>query len=298
MKKKMLWHTLLLAALSLLCSKNNSAIISGSGTIEADEVMVSAETAGRVLQMLVREGAPVEQGQKIAILDSEKVFLQKQALLAGLEELDLNVDNARRGVEIARVNRDNLLKKYQRVSALLADNSTTQQQFDDVETLYKAADASFSNAETSFKTMSSKRKQILAQISILDEQLGDAVVRAPVAGTVLETYVDQGELARPAAPVVSIANLKKVWIKIYVTERDLGLIQLGGAASVTISAYPERDFSGTISWISPAAEFTPKNVQTKEARADLVYAVKVALENDEEILKIGMPADVVLQHEL
>jgi HlyD family secretion protein len=289
---------LLCALLVCSCSHPDSTGISGSGTIEADEVVVSAETAGVVLQLLVNQGEPVQQGQKIAMLDSEKVFLQKQALLAGLEELDLNIDNARRMVEIARVNRDNLQKKFNRAAALLGENSTTQQQFDDVESAFKAAEATFENAETTLKTTGSKRKQLVAQLEIVKAQLKDAVITAPVTGTVLETFVDRGELARPGVPFVSLADLKNVWIKIYVTEFQLGRIKLGATALLKISAYPDKDFKGTVSWISPSAEFTPKNVQTKEARADLVYAVKCKFENPQQVLKIGQPADIVVENEL
>jgi HlyD family secretion protein len=291
--KKILGISLIVIFIS--CSHKNSTTISGSGTIEADEILISAQTAGEVLQMLVKEGMPVQEGQRIAVIDSDKVFLQKRAVLAGLEELDLNIDNARRAVDIARVNRDNLLKKYNRVQALLTDNSTTQQQFDDIETGYKTAEATLANAETTFKTMSSKRKQIVAQLDILNSQLKDAVVRAPLSGTVLETFVDRGELARPGGPVVSLANLHSLWIKIYITEQELGRIHLGDQAILKISSYPQRDFKGQVSWISPSAEFTPKNVQTKEARADLVYAIKVIVDNPDEVLKIGMPADVVVE---
>ncbi|MCI0495071.1 efflux RND transporter periplasmic adaptor subunit, partial [candidate division KSB1 bacterium] len=128
-----------------------------------------------------------------------------------------------------------------------------------------------------------------------ESQMRDARIPSPIEGTVTEKYVEQGEIARPGGPVVSLADLQNMWIKIYFKETELGKIKLNGNADIQISSYPDRTFAGRIAWISPKAEFTPKNVQTKDARADLVYAVKIEVKNPEGILKIGMPADVVLK---
>ncbi len=277
------------------CSGKKDQGAYSSGTLEATEILVSSETAGQIIQLNVEEGDPVTAGQVIAQIDSEKIYLQKRQILAGLEELALNLQNAARAIDLAKDNMDNTQKKYNRVKALLADESTTQQNFDDVETALKAAKTGYHNALTSLDALKAKQKQIEAQLALINQQLADTRIPAPVSGTIVEKYMDQGELTRPGSPLFLIADLSKMWIKMYITEADFGRVKQGGKARLETGLEPPRSFSGTITWISPKAEFTPKNVQTKEARADLVYAVKVVVDNPDGLLKIGMPADVYVE---
>jgi HlyD family secretion protein len=277
------------------CSKNKTNELSGSGILEATEILVSSKLAGTVVDFFVHEGALVTVGQVIAQIDTEKIYLQKKQLLAGLNELKLNLQNAQRGVALAKDNLGNVEKKYNRIKSLLNENSVTQQQYDDIETAYKAAQTQYDNAVTSLQALRAKEQQLDVQIELLESQMRDARIPSPIEGTVTEKYVEQGEIARPGGPVVSLADLQNMWIKIYFKETELGKIKLNGPAEIQISSYSDRTFAGRIAWISPKAEFTPKNVQTKDARADLVYAVKIEVKNPEGILKIGMPADVVLK---
>ncbi|MBN2356812.1 efflux RND transporter periplasmic adaptor subunit, partial [candidate division KSB1 bacterium] len=210
-------------------------------------------------------------------------------------ELRLNLINAERGVQLAKDNLDNIEKKFQRIKTLLAEGSATQQQYDDLETANKAAKTQYENARTSLETLNVKESQLITQLELLDSQLRDTRVIAPISAMVIEKYVEKGEIARPGGPIANLADLDNMWIKIYVKETDLARIRLNGAAELRVTAYPERIFPGRISWISPKAEFTPKNVQTKEARSDLVYAVKIEVKNIDQILKIGMPADVTFK---
>jgi HlyD family secretion protein len=276
------------------CGKNQDDAITGSGTLEAAEILVSARTGGTLTTLLVGEGDSVQAGELIAAIDSEKVALQKKQALAGLQELKLNRLNAGRLTRTAKENLDNLAKKHDRVKALLEDGSATQQQYDDLETGLKAAEAQFENGRTSMAALDAKEAQLSAQLELIDSQLRDARVIAPRGGVVIDKYLEAGELARPGGPIVTIADLEKMHIRIYLNEKQLAKIRLNGEARITITAYPEKSFPGRIAWISDKAEFTPKNVQTKEARSDLVYAVKIEVANPEGILKIGMPADVIL----
>ncbi|HEX9975326.1 MAG TPA: efflux RND transporter periplasmic adaptor subunit [bacterium] len=277
------------------CSKDDSNSMSGSGTLEATEVLISAKLAGTIIDLPVHEGDTVREGQVIAQIDTEKIYLQKKQLLAGLNELKLNIQNAQRGIDLTKDNLNNVEKKYNRIKSLLNENSVTQQQYDDIETAYKATQTQYDNAVTSLKALRAKEQQLDVQIELVESQIGDAKITAPIQGTVIEKYVEQGEIARPGGSVVSLADLQNMWIKIYFKETELGKIKLNGNAELKISSYPDRTFPGRISWISSKAEFTPKNVQTKDARADLVYAAKIEVKNPEGILKIGMPADVVLK---
>ncbi len=281
--------------LTTSCSGKKDQGAYSSGTLEATEILVSSETAGQIVLINAEEGDPVTAGQVIARIDSEKIYLQKRQILAGLEELALNLKNAERAIALAGDNMDNTRKKYDRVKALLADESTTQQNFDDVETALKSAKTKYENALTSLDALKAKQKQIEAQLALINRQLNDTRILAPVSGTIVEKYMDQGELAGPGSPLFLIADLSKMWIKMYITEADFGRVKQGGTARLETGLQPPRTFTGTITWISPKAEFTPKNVQTREARADLVYAVKVAVDNPDGLLKIGMPADVYVE---
>ncbi len=277
------------------CSDKKNDATSGSGTLEATEVLLSSKTAGTVVSMQVREGDLVASGQIVALIDSEKVFLQKQQLLAGMQELRFNMINAKRAVQLSQDHFDNVAKKFQRIKILWQDSSATLQQFEDIETAYKAASTQFENSRTAYDALTARQSQLQAQLALLSSQLADCRVVAPIVATVLETYIEKGEIARPAGPIVKLADLTRMWIKIYVTEAELGRIKIGATAEVQIASQPEKRFPGQVSWISPRAEFTPKNVQTKEARADLVYAVKITTANPDGVLKIGMPADVYLR---
>lgn len=284
----------MMAVLLTACADKKENGMSGAGTLEATEVLLSSKSAGTIVDLMVREGDMTATGQIIALIDTEKVFLQKQQLLAGMQELHYTMINAQRAVQLAQDSYDNVTKKYQRIKTLWQDSSATLQQFEDIETAYKAAATQYENAATTHDALRARQAQLQAQLALLNSQSADCRVLAPIAGTVLETFVEKGEIARPAGPIAKLADLTRMWIKIYVTEAELGRIKIGQAAAVQIASQPQKKLPGQVSWISPRAEFTPKNVQTKEARADLVYAVKITAANPDGVLKIGMPADVYL----
>jgi HlyD family secretion protein len=276
------------------CSRKAKAAFEGSGTLEATEILVSAKAGGTVADLAVREGDTVAQGQTMALIESEKTGLQKEQLVAGLSELRLNIRNAGRAAALARETFEAADRKFNRIRSLRDENSIPQQQFEDAETAFKAAATQRENAETSLEALRAKEDQALVQIELADSQLRDAVVASPISGTVLETFLDRGELARPGAAVASVADLTRMWIKVYIREKELGRIRLNNEAVLRIGSDPNREFKGRVSWISGKAEFTPRMVQTKDARSDLVYAVKVEVPNADGTLKIGMPADVTL----
>ncbi|RPH97070.1 MAG: HlyD family efflux transporter periplasmic adaptor subunit, partial [Calditrichaeota bacterium] len=283
-----------LLVLFLSCTESTDNAITGSGTLEAREVLVSAKQNGQILQLLVNEGDAVTTGQLIAQLDMEKYSIQRRQTTAGLDELRLNMENAQRAAASAHDLLQNTEKKYLRTQALLAEGSVTQQQFDDIETAFKTAQNQYDSAETTVHSLRAKGQQVQAQIDLLDSQIADGQITSPLSGTVLETFAEQGEMARIGSPIVNIADIERMWIKIYLKDAHLGQIRLGDQAQLSISSFPNQPFIGKLTWISSQAEFTPKNIQTKEARADLVYAVKIEVHNPDGRLKIGMPADVQL----
>jgi HlyD family secretion protein len=278
-------------AFLLACSGSREEGYIGSGTMEATEVTISSKVAGEIVGLKVEEGDVLNEGDMVAQVDTEKIALQLQQLLSARDELKLNIQNGKRSVDLAVDNYDNVLKKFDRTKALLEEGSVTQQQFDDIETALKSAETTKENAQSSLLALDAKEKQLSFQIQLAQSQMSDAQITAPLGGTVVEKYIEQGEVVRPGSPVIKMADLQEMWIKIYIGERDLGAYTIGEPVVLRPSRQ-DAAVEGRMVWFSPVAEFTPKNVQTKEARADLVYAAKIAVHNPDGVLKIGMPVDV------
>ncbi|MCX5753178.1 MAG: efflux RND transporter periplasmic adaptor subunit [Candidatus Krumholzibacteria bacterium] len=276
------------------CGGKKQQGFAGSGTLEATEVTVAAQTAGQILRLAKDEGDAVAAGDTLALIDVEKLMLQRRQLLASVEEIRANRKPVAETVRQAADNLENIEKSYRRISALFEQGTATQQQYDDANTKYRVAQSQLESAKAQGATLDAREETVRASIALLDRQIRDGAVIAPLAGVVTEKYVESGEVVATGSAVFKIADTKRFWIKVYVSERDLGLFAVGSAAEVRVDAHPEP-LAGEVSWVSPEAEFTPKNVETKDARAELVYAVKVSIENPPGVLKIGMPAEVHLK---
>lgn len=276
------------------CSRKPAPAFEGSGVLEATEITVGAKTAGTVDSLAVKEGDSVGRGDILCILETDKLSLQKRQLAAGLNEVRLNIQNARRAASLAEESYRAAEKKFNRIRALHGESSVSQQQFEDAETGFLAAKTQYENSSTSLQALDSKEEQVRLQLELAESGLDDATLRSPLTGTVTQLYLDRGEIARPGGPVAAVADLERMWVKVYVKETDLGRVKLNSEAALRIDSAPGREFKGRVSWISQKAEFTPKMVQTKDARSDLVYAVKVEVANPDGTLKIGMPADVLI----
>jgi len=291
------------------CDNGSELTLTGSGTIEATEVMVSAKTRGEVVRIVFNEGDSVEKGDILAEIDVEQLALQKNVTAAGLSELDWNekiirkdMETSSEGVKQAEVTLANVEKNRTRTANLLKDNAATQERMDSIETerelavsRLRAAEKNHDGLKTRLQSLTATREKIEANLGLLDNQIADGIIESPLNGVVIEKFIEQGEVVNFGIPICTVAELSSVWLTIYVGEEDLGKTALGGKARVHIDSHPERVFEGTVTWISPEAEFTPKNVQTKESRVDLVYAVKITIDNNEGIFKIGMPADAYIE---
>ena len=291
------------------CKNGKNTRFTGSGTIEATEITVSAKTRGEVLKLNFMEGDIVQKGRTLAEIDVEQIKLQKDVAAAGLSELEWNKKIVRKDFETssetliqASITLANIQKNRKRIINLLAENAATQEQMDKIETEHDLAASRFSASKKQLEgiktregSLTATHEKIEANLRLLDRQIKDGTVTSPVNGVVIEKFIEQGEVVNFGTPICTIANLSSVWLTIYVGEEELGKISLGGKARVRIDSHPERNFEGKVTWISQQAEFTPKNVQTKESRADLVYAVKITLNNSEGIFKIGMPADAYIE---
>jgi HlyD family secretion protein len=275
------------------CGREKPPGFAGSGTLEATEVTVSAQTSGQVLRLLKDEGDAVAAGDTLARIDVEKLELQRGQLMASLDEIRAGRKPANEVVRQAADNLENLEKTYRRIAGLFEKGTATQQQYDDASTRYRLAQSQHESAKAQEKTLDAREATARASIALLDRQIRDGAVTAPLAGVVVEKYVERGEVVPAGGSILKIADTKEFWLKIYIGEKDLGLFRLGSGVRVHVDALQEP-LAGLVSWVSPEAEFTPKNVETKDARAELVYAVKVTVQNPPDVLKIGMPAEVHL----
>ncbi len=288
---------LILAAIAVVscvaCGEKLPADFAGSGTLEATEVTVGSLVSGTILQLTKEEGEAVKAGEVLARIDVEKLQLQKAQLQASLGEIEASRIAADAAVAQASDTLDNVQVRYKRIKELYSKGSATQQQYDDITTQLSVARSQLTAAKSQPPLLDAKHAEIEAAMAVLDRQIKDGTVLSPLDGFVVEKYVEPGEIAVPGGALYKLADMANLWIKIYVAETDVDEFILGKNVRVRVDASPDP-FVGKVSWVSPQAEFTPKNVQTKKARAELVYAVKVVLKNKDNILKIGMPAEVYL----
>ncbi len=267
----------------------------GSGLIEATEIIVSAETGGQLRALHFDEGDRIKQGDTIAVIDTTTVLLRLRDAEALKQAGETRVHSASLGIEQAEFNYELAKKEFERIDALIKSGSANQQQYDQVETAYRQAGLAKKQASAALEAARADLARAVAAIDLLRKQWNDCFPLAPGPGTIVNKYIESGELVTPGKQLVKIAQLDTVWVKLYLPPNDLTKIKLGGGAAIDPEDGQNRTLEGRITWISDEAEFTPKNVQTKESRADLVYAVKITIPNPNGTLKIGMPVLVEIK---
>ncbi|MCF7914006.1 MAG: efflux RND transporter periplasmic adaptor subunit [Spirochaetaceae bacterium] len=299
------------------CTAENENV-DGTGTIEAREVDVSATQAGTLLRLEVEEGELVQPDQNLAQIDNEiqqrqlrqaeskraQAAAQLELLLAGphpkdIEAAEAQLAQANEQLELAR-------KEWERIKTLYEENNVSKKQYDSGLAAYRTRQAQYKAAQASLEKLknlarpqevSSARAAVESadqQVAIASRQFNDCQIKAPIEGYISELYYEVGELVPAGRKVATISHLEQVYVTVYVPEPLLSRIQIGQNAEVYVDGRPDTLFSGRITHISQEAEFTPKNVQTKQQRVKLVYAIKLEVQNKDNILKPGMPADVNL----
>lgn len=284
------------------CSNDDSTTVRESGTLEATEVTVSAQVGGTVLKVFVEEGAKVHAGDTLVILDATDWMLQLRQAEAGLVMAEAQYKLALEGMRKedviqAEANFQNAAADLRRMEELFASNSVSQKQLDDARTRFTVAQQAFEKAkrgsrEEEIVLAKARRDQAAAQVALLKKRVQDCTVIAPIAGTITKRYVERGELVGMGMALLKIADLQEMSVTVYLPETEIPKIQLGNRAAIQIDAYPDRSFEGEVIYISPTAEFTPKNIQTRDERTKLVFGVKLRVLNPDGTLKAGIPADV------
>jgi len=283
-----------LAFLAFGACKNGEKKSDAYGNFEAVETIVSSETAGKLLSMEAKQGDQLEPGKLIAQIDTTEIILKKLQTEAQLVASETKKQNVTAQINVLKEQKKNVQTTQQRIAKMFADKAATQQQMDDINGQLNVLDKQISATNTQFQLIASEMEVVKRQLDLLNEQLTKCQIKSPNKGTVLETYLETGELATPGKPVLKMADLSNLELKVYVSGAQLSNVKLGNDVKILIDsgAKEMQSLSGKISWISSESEFTPKIIQTKEERVKLMYAVKIVVPNDGS-LKIGMPGEVV-----
>ncbi|RKZ08173.1 hypothetical protein DRQ05_01960 [bacterium] len=276
------------------CSEKVPEGFVGSGTLEAKEVTLSAETSGTVLKLTRDEGETVSKGDTLCLLDVEKLRLKKNEVEAGMNELTANKAAFEEEAVQAEVNLNNVQKRYDRIGGLFKKGSATQQQFDDALTALTIAKSRLKLAKAKLEALDAQKHKIASSIELLDARIADGAITSPIDAVVEERYTEVGEFARVGMPIYKLVDTSRFWLRVYISGRELGSVAIGDTVTVKVDSV-SRSLIGVISSVSSEAEFTPKNVQTRDSRAELVYAAKVRLLKGGKTLKIGMPAEVYIR---
>lgn len=286
------------------CSGNNGKEISASGTIEGTAVNIGTSVSGKVKEVRVDEGSHVKKGDTLVVIDDTEYQIQLRQATANTQSF---VSSYRLAVEGSR--KEDILQAatafktaetdYNRMKELLASNAVTQKQYDDAYAKYIAAQQTYEKLRggsrpEEISSARERRDYADAQADLLKKKIRDCFLVAPSAGIVTLKAIEPGELVVAGMNVLRITYLEKVKLMIYLNEQQAGNIRLGSTANVSIDANEKKSYDGRVIYISPIAEFTPKNVQTKEERTKLVFGVKIEIDNPDGTLKPGLPADALI----
>ena len=289
--------TIVCIAILLAACNSNKKEYDATGTFEATETTVSAEQSGILLNFALEEGDDVEAGQEIGLIDTTQIWLKIRQTTATKAVYQSQKPDLQKQIAVTRQQLAKAKTEQQRYRELVNDGAAPAKMLDDatsqVQVLQRQLDAQVSTLNTQLSTLNSQMSATDVQTSQLRDQLQKCHIKSPSAGTVLEKYVERGEFVSPGKPLFKMGEVKQMFLRAYVTSAQLQNIKIGQAVKV-FADYgngQKKEYGGTISWISSRSEFTPKSIVTDDERADLVYAVKIAVKNDGYI-KIGMYGEV------
>ena len=299
--KRLNSYTLIATALlSLAACNRGNGDFDATGTFEATEILVSSEANGKIMELNIEEGDRLDAGALIGYVDSTQLYLKKMQLSAGLRSVDIRKPDIRKQIAALEQQIATARTEQQHMENLVKAKAGNQKQVDDIvnniKYLQKQLDAQYSTLNKTTGGADAEAEGILYQIMQLDDQLQKSRIVNPQAGTVLVKYAEPGEVTAAGKPLYKIADTDLLYLRAYITADQLSTLKQGQTVRV-FADYGEddrREYPGTITWISDKSEFTPKGIQTKDERANLVYAIKIAVKND-GYLKIGQYGETVFE---
>jgi HlyD family secretion protein len=287
--------TLIIIAATLLAGcKNGEKAADAYGNFESTEVIISAETSGRIIRLEANEGSIIEKGSEIALIDTTIYNLQRSEIDAGIQSIRTKISSINAQNEILSQQIANLNINVARIEKMLKDDAATQKQFDDLTGQVEVLKKQIAANNTQKASIAAEINVYESKKATLNEQILRCRIKSPLKGTMLEKYSEQGELAAAGKPIVKIADISVIKLRVYISGAQLGKVRLGQECSVRTDDGKKGyfNFTGTVGYISEKAEFTPKIIQTKDERVTLVYAVTIDVKND-GTLKSGMPGEAI-----
>ena len=299
---KTMHHAILIAILMLASCTGTGHEYDASGIFETTEVTISAQGTGEIMQFNIMEGQTVKAGQTIGYIDTLQLALKREELLGNLQTTHSRYYDVER--QIASLKQQIATQKHeqQRFENLVRDNAANRKQWDDIHAniavLEKQLAAQTETLEKGNQSINGQVRTLKAQIAQVEDQMRRCVITAPASGTILSKYAEPGELASTGRALFKLGDLENMYLRAYVVAPQLTTLKIGQQVRVFADEGEKgrREYAGTVSWISDQAEFTPKTIQTRDERANLVYAVKIAVRND-GFIKRGMYGEVKISDE-
>jgi len=272
-----------------------------SGIFEATEIIVSSQAMGQLLEFTIAEGQNVAAGKQVGYVDTTQLYLKKVQLSAAIKSLESRHYNVSKQIASLEQQIATQKKEQQRFENLVMLNAATQKQLDDINAqiaiLEKQLSAQTETLENNNRSLANERAGLQAQIAQIEDQIHKSIISSPIDGTVLSKYAEEGELATQGRVLFKVADITNMNLRVYITADLLTSIKIGDEVKVFADQgkSDRKEYLGKISWISDKAEFTPKTIQTRDERANLVYAVKIAVTNDGYIKK-GMYGEITIHN--
>lgn len=287
-------NILLLTALAIVSCNKNETEADAFGNFEATEITVSAEANGKIEYLNLDEGMQLEKDVVIGQIDTVQLYLNKQQLIASKNTINSKSSNVLSQRSVLQEQLKTAQLEQNRIVAMFKENAATKRQVDEITGKVKVFQQQINSVATQNAPIASEVKTIDVQIEKINDQLQKSKITNPVKGTVLAQYAEPKEITSFGKPLYKIADLSEMTLRVYFSETQLSSIKVGQEVTVSIDQKDgTKPYKGKITWISSSAEFTPKIIQTKEERVNLVYAAKILVKNDGS-LKIGLPAEVKL----
>ncbi len=286
-------YLFLILALALAACSSHNDLSDAYGNFEVDDIMVSAESTGKLLLFNAEEGKKLTANDLVAVVDTTDLVLKRDQLVAQQKAVSSKIENIRSQIDVQKQQLANLQTDKDRIEKLLKDGAATQKQLDDIKGQIELVNRQIGSTNTQYAAVQSELEVYSSQIAQVNESIRKCTIYNPSEGIVLEKFTEPNEIVTFGKPLYKIADMEEMILRVYVSGDQLPGIKLSQVVEVLIDQDKKtnRKLTGTVSWVSETAEFTPKIIQTKEERVNMVYAVKVRVKNDGS-LKIGMPGEV------